>query len=100
MNPVGIAAGSGAPLPRLRTHVDRGSEAFAANAEAMRELVEDLRGRLEVARAGGGESATARHRERGKLLVRERIDALLDPGAAFLECSPLAATGLCCRFFI
>ncbi len=94
MNPVGIAAGSGAPLPRLRTHVDRGSEAFAANAEAMRGLVEDLRVRLEVARAGGGESATARHRERGKLLVRERIDALLDPGAAFLECSPLAATGL------
>ncbi len=81
-------------MPRLRTHVDRGSEAFAANAEAMRELVEDLRGRLEVARTGGGESATARHRERGKLLVRERIDALLDPGAAFLECSPLAATGL------
>ncbi|HEY8017887.1 MAG TPA: carboxyl transferase domain-containing protein [Actinomycetota bacterium] len=60
----------------------------------MRGLVEDLRVRLEVARAGGGESATARHRERGKLLVRERIDALLDPGAAFLECSPLAATGL------
>ena len=81
-------------MPRLRTHVDRGSEAFAANAEAMRGLVEDLRVRLEVARAGGGESATARHRERGKLLVRERIDALLDPGAAFLECSPLAATGL------
>jgi acetyl-CoA carboxylase carboxyltransferase component len=94
MNPVGIVAVSGAPLPRLRTHVDRGSEAFAANAEAMRGLVEDLRVRLEVARAGGGESATARHRERGKLLVRERIDALLDPGAAFLECSPLAATGL------
>ena len=81
-------------MPRLRTHVERGSEEFVTNAEAMRGLVEDLRARLEVARAGGGTAATARHRERGKLLVRERIDALLDPGGAFLEWSPLAATGL------
>jgi 3-methylcrotonyl-CoA carboxylase beta subunit len=81
-------------VPRLRTHVDRDSEEFAANTEAMRGLVDELRGRLAAARAGGGEAATARHRERGKLLARERIEGLLDPGAAFLECSPLAATGL------
>jgi len=81
-------------VPRLRTHVDRNSEEFAANAQAMRGLVDDLRGRLEAARRGGGEAATARHRDRGKLLVRERIDGLLDPGAAFLECSTLAATRL------
>ncbi len=81
-------------MPRLRTHVDRGSEEFAANSEAMRGLVDELRGRLEAVRAGGGDAATARHRERGKLLARERIEGLLDPGAAFLECSPLAATGL------
>jgi len=81
-------------LPRLRTHVDRGSEEFAANTEAMRGLVDELRGRLATARAGGGDVATARHVERGKLLARERIEGLLDPGAAFLECSPLAANGL------
>ncbi|MEO8477394.1 MAG: carboxyl transferase domain-containing protein [Actinomycetota bacterium] len=60
----------------------------------MRGLVEDLERRLETVRRGGDESARRRHEERGKLLVRERIEALLDPGAAFLECSPLAATGL------
>jgi 3-methylcrotonyl-CoA carboxylase beta subunit len=57
-------------------------------------LVADLRARLAVAHAGGGERARARHVERGKLLPRERVDRLLDPGSAFLELSALAANGL------
>src|SRR6188474_3304089 len=60
----------------------------------MRELVEDLRERLARARQGGSEAARTKHTDRGKLLVRERIDRLLDPGSPFLELSPLAATGL------
>ena len=63
----------------------------SANAERSVLLVADLRTRLVAAYQGGGEKASARHHERGKLLARERIAALLDPGAAFLECSPLAA---------
>src|SRR5688572_15197991 len=55
------------------------------------ELSAELRERLAAAREGGGERARERHRERGKLPVRERIDHLLDPGAPFLELSPLAA---------
>src|SRR4051812_16991557 len=60
----------------------------------MRELVADLRERLAVARRGGSESARAKHVGRGKLLVRDRVDRLLDPGSPFLELSPLAATGM------
>src|SRR3954452_9976416 len=57
----------------------------------MRELVGDLRRTLERAQAGGGEAAVERHHARGKLLARERIQRLVDPGTAFLELSPLAA---------
>src|SRR5262245_24316052 len=53
-----------------------------------------LRERLDWARAGGGPKAVARHREQGKLLARERVEKLLDPGSPFLELSPLAADGL------
>ncbi|WKN50715.1 methylcrotonoyl-CoA carboxylase [Nocardioides sp. Arc9.136] len=60
----------------------------------MRSLVEDLRERLATARLGGSEAARAKHTARGKLLVRDRVDRLLDPGSAFLELSPLAATGM------
>ncbi len=60
----------------------------------MRELVDDLRRRLDVVRQGGSESARRKHTDRGKLLVRDRIDRLLDPGSPFLELSPLAATGM------
>src|SRR4051794_4795970 len=63
-------------------------------AEEMRELVADLRERLAAARLGGSESAREKHHARGKLLVRERVDRLLDPGSPFLELSPLAATGM------
>jgi len=60
----------------------------------MQELVEELRERLSAARQGGSEVARARHTARGKLLVRERVDRVLDPGSPFLELSPLAATGM------
>jgi 3-methylcrotonyl-CoA carboxylase beta subunit len=63
-------------------------------AEDMRTLVAELRARTAAARQGGTESARARHLERGKLLVRDRVDRLLDPGSPFLELSPLAATGM------
>src|SRR3954468_13512863 len=57
----------------------------------MRELVDELRERLTTARRGGSEAARRKHTDRGKLLVRERVDRLLDPGSPFLELSPLAA---------
>ena len=63
-------------------------------APTMRELVEDLRERLAVVRLGGSEAARAKHTGRGKLLVRDRVDRLLDPGSPFLELSPLAAYGM------
>jgi 3-methylcrotonyl-CoA carboxylase beta subunit len=81
----------------LKSRIDpRGDEA-RANTTAMRALVADLRRRtaeLTQRGAGGDERSVARHRERGKLPVRERIDRLLDPGAPFLELTPLAANGL------
>ncbi|HET8604202.1 MAG TPA: carboxyl transferase domain-containing protein [Marmoricola sp.] len=60
----------------------------------MRELVAELRERLAVVRRGGSESARTKHTDRGKMLVRDRIDALLDPGSPFLELSALAAWGM------
>jgi acetyl-CoA carboxylase carboxyltransferase component len=84
-------------MSRLRSSVDPTSDAFVANAAAMRGLVADLRARsagLAERGAAGDERSIARHRERDKLPVRERIDLLLDPGSAFLELSALAANGL------
>ncbi len=63
-------------------------------ASDMRGLVADLRERLALARRGGSEAARAKHLARGKLLARDRVDRLLDPGSPFLELSPLAATGM------
>ncbi|GAB6986610.1 carboxyl transferase domain-containing protein [Nocardioides pyridinolyticus] len=60
----------------------------------MKELVDELRERLAVARQGGSEAARRKHTDRGKLLVRDRVDRLLDPGSPFLELSPLAAYGM------
>jgi 3-methylcrotonyl-CoA carboxylase beta subunit len=79
---------------QLRSRLDPGSEGFARNAEAQRGLAAELRERLDVVRLGGSESSRERHVARGKLLPRERIDALLDPGSPFLELSPLAAGGM------
>ena len=66
----------------------------ARNAAAHAELAEDLAAQLQRVALGGGERARQRHVDRGKLLPRERVDALLDPGSPFLELSPLAAHGL------
>jgi 3-methylcrotonyl-CoA carboxylase beta subunit len=64
------------------------------NREAMLKRVADLRQRLETARKGGGEAALQRHKERGKMFVRDRIDTLIDPDTPFLEFSALAANGM------
>jgi acetyl-CoA carboxylase carboxyltransferase component len=78
----------------LETRVDRDASEFAANRKRMEELVAELRDRTADVAKGGGEEAVERHRSRGKLLARERIDRLIDPGSAFLELNALAAFGL------
>src|SRR3954447_16232941 len=78
----------------LPSTIDVHAPEFARNAAAMHGLVEDLRGNVEAAMQGGSEEARARHVARGKLLARERVNLLLDPGAPFLELSALAAYGL------
>jgi acetyl-CoA carboxylase carboxyltransferase component len=84
-------------MAALTSRVDPASQDAGANRSAMEALVAELRERtraLAERGAGGDERSISRHRERGKLPVRERIDLLLDPGAPFLELSPLAATGM------
>ncbi len=78
----------------LETRVDRASDDYQRNRTRMEALVAELRERTEEVAAGGGEVAIERHRSRGKLLARERIDRLCDPGTAFLELNALAAWGL------
>ncbi|MGE4045658.1 MAG: carboxyl transferase domain-containing protein [Acetobacteraceae bacterium] len=78
----------------LRSDLNPRSEEFAANAAAMRALVDDLRAKVAEAEQGGGAAARERHLARGKLLARQRIAALIDPGSPFLELSQLAAYGL------
>src|SRR6476659_9559795 len=82
------------PVPRIASHLDPTSDDFLRNRERMAELVADREAELERARAGGGKTAIDRHKKRGKLLARERIERLVDPGGAFLELSPLAAHGM------
>jgi 3-methylcrotonyl-CoA carboxylase beta subunit len=84
-------------MPVLRSRLDPAGPEVRANHDAMAALVAELRDRQAAVAergAGGDDRSIARHRERGKLPVRERIDRLLDPGSPFLELSPLAATGL------
>ena len=78
----------------LLSNIDGKSPDFARNAETMRRAVEDLHDKLAKATRGGTDEARARHTKRGKLLVRDRIAALLDPGSPFLELSALAAHGM------
>jgi len=75
----------------LQTHVDPADPVFQANRTRMQQLVAELREAVARARDGGGAKYVERHREQGKLPVRDRIDRLLDPGSPFLELSPLAA---------
>ena len=78
-------------MAKIASSIDARAPEFAANRAAMAALVEDLRGLLARNALGGSEAARNKHREAGKLLVRERVDALLDPGSPFLELSALAA---------
>jgi 3-methylcrotonyl-CoA carboxylase beta subunit len=78
----------------MKTKLDPGSEEFKANARAMAALVADLHARVERAALGGDTAAREKHVARGKLLPRERLRLLLDPGSPFLELSQLAALGL------
>src|ERR1044072_4032732 len=75
----------------IESHIDPASPEFRANSERMTSLVAELRARRDAGKEGGGPKSLQRHRDQGKLPVRERIDKLLDPGSPFLELSPLAA---------
>ncbi|MDQ3988994.1 MAG: methylcrotonoyl-CoA carboxylase, partial [Actinomycetota bacterium] len=80
--------------PTLSSSADPTGAAYHRNTEAHTALVGELAGHLAAARLGGPDEARQRHVERGKLLPRDRVDSLLDPGSPFLELSPLAAHGL------
>ncbi len=81
-------------MPAIASQIDSRATEFQANAARLRALVEDLKFQLSQVAQGGGEKARTKHTERGKLLPRERVRALLDPGSPFLEFSPLAAHGM------
>ncbi len=81
-------------MPVIVSRINPRSQAFIDNARAMQEQVDDLREKLLSTAQGGGESARAKHLARGKLLPRDRVERLLDPGTPFLELSPLAAHGV------
>jgi 3-methylcrotonyl-CoA carboxylase beta subunit len=81
-------------MTTLPTLIDPASDTFRANAAHNRALAEDLRARIAAAALGGPEKHRARHVERGKLLPRDRIHRLLDPGSPFLEVGALAANGM------
>jgi 3-methylcrotonyl-CoA carboxylase beta subunit len=78
-------------MTTLETQLNARSAEFQANAVAMQALVDDLAAQVAKAAAGGGEAARAKHVARGKLLPRDRVQMLLDPGTPFLEIAPLAA---------
>src|ERR1041385_7048517 len=79
---------------KLASTVDTHSKEFRANASAMRALVQQLQERRAEAALSGPERSRERHTARGKLLPRDRVMRLIDPGSAFLELSPLAANGM------
>ncbi len=81
-------------MPILDTLIDRRSPAFAANKTAMDAVIADLRQAVATTAEGGGQSSRDRHISRGKLLPRDRLQALLDPGSPFLEIGQLAARGM------
>ena len=81
-------------MTQLASQLNARSADFQANAAAMRALVDDLQLQLAKIAHGGGEAARAKHVARGKLLPRDRVQMLLDPGTPFLEIAPLAALGM------
>jgi 3-methylcrotonyl-CoA carboxylase beta subunit len=81
-------------MPVIESSLDPRDPIFARNREAMAALVADLYARVAAIEQGGGEAARAKHEARGKLLPRERVRALLDPGSPFLEFSQFAAWGM------
>ena len=85
---------AGERMSVLQTTISPGSDEFRANEAANLALTADLSQRLEAVALGGGERSRQRHVDRGKLLPRDRVDRLLDPGSPFLELSPLAADGM------
>jgi 3-methylcrotonyl-CoA carboxylase beta subunit len=81
-------------VPAIKSSISPNSAAFKSNAEAMGKLVGELKEKMARAALGGDEKSRKRHTERGKLLPRERVERLIDPGSPFLELSPLAANGM------
>ena len=81
-------------MPKLNTQLNARSADFQTNATAMRALVDDLAAQIAKVFEGGGEAARAKHLARGKLLPRDRVQMLLDPGTPFLEVAPLAALNM------
>jgi 3-methylcrotonyl-CoA carboxylase beta subunit len=81
-------------MPILKSNIDKNSKEFAANRVHLEKQVAELREKLAQAALGGDDKARKKHTDRGKLLPRQRIQALLDPGSPFLELSALAAHGM------
>src|SRR4051794_3384982 len=81
-------------MAQLKSKVDASSDDFRRNDEAMRALVAELREKTAAAARGGSEEARQKHLARGKLLVRDRVNALIDPDSRLLEFSALAARGM------
>ena len=81
-------------MPVFNSNTDTQCDRFTRNADAMQELLDDLRDRMAAASLGGNEKSRERHTGRGKLLPRDRIAGLIDPDTSFLELSPLAAEGV------
>jgi len=81
-------------VPAIRSQLNPRAEEFRTNEARMRSLVEDLRAKVARVALGGDEAARAKHTGRGKLLARERVRTLLDPGSPFLEIGQLAAWGM------
>ena len=81
-------------MPQIESKLNPRSEEFQHNREAMQRIVDDLRQKVAAIAEGGGQAAREKHLARGKLLPRERVQMLLDPGTPFLELSQLAAYGM------
>ena len=81
-------------MPKFESQISRNDEDFRARSAHHRKLAEDLRAELQRTALGGPEKSRDKHLARGKLLPRERVRTLLDPGSPFLEIAPMAAHGL------